>query len=300
MKILLLGIHGQVGWELHRALAPLGTIIAADRRAADFENLPALRDIVRDTAADIIVNAAAYTAVDLAESETQKAYRINAEAVRILADEAQKSSAWLVHYSTDYVFDGARTGTYIEVDDPEPMSVYGSSKLAGEAAIQESGCKHLILRTSWVYAARGKNFLKTILQRAQQQDFLQVIADQIGAPTHAALIADITAWILYTLRSKGLQTFDFTGIYHLTPHGVTSWFQYAQFIIREAQKYTQSLRMTPAAVVAITTDALNLPARRPANSQLNCEKIQTVFNLTLPHWQHHAARTVAELLQSSL
>lgn len=296
MKILLLGANGQVGWELQRSLAPLGQLLACDRESADLENLSQLRTTIREYLPDIIVNAAAYTAVDQAESESEKAQLINAEAVALIATETKRIGAWLVHYSTDYVFDGSKTTAYTETDLPNPMSVYGQSKLAGEEAIRDSSCDHLIFRTSWVYAARGSNFAKTMLRLASERDELKVVCDQIGVPTSAELIADITALGLYRIfydPSFGEQAI---GTYHLSPGGETNWHEYAQYVVTEALQAGFTLNTKPEQIHPIATSEYPLPARRPANSRLDTKKLVNMFRIYLPHWQYHVKRLVSEYL----
>lgn len=306
MKILLLGANGQVGWELQRSLSPLGGLKICDRQTADLAYPDALQKILRDFAPDIIVNAAAYTAVDKAESEPDKAHKINAEAVALLASEAKALQAWLIHYSTDYVFDGHKSGAYVETDRPNPQSVYGASKLRGEKAILESGCRHLIFRTSWVYARRGNNFAKTMLRLARERDQLKVVADQSGIPTSAELIADVTSLCLYRLRAEN--AFDrpevaesifseqVSGIYHLTPGGSTSWHGFATFLIGEALAHGMTLKATPENIQAISTAEYPTPAKRPPNSRLNAQKLSDTFGVYLPPWQTAAKRLVVELM----
>lgn len=294
MKILLLGANGQVGWELQRSLVPLGQLMACDRNSADLENFDQLRATIREYSPNIIVNAAAYTAVDRAESEPEIAQLINAEAVALIATESKRLGAWLVHYSTDYVFDGSKTTAYTETDLPNPMSVYGQSKLEGEEAIRESSCDHLIFRTSWVYAARGSNFAKTMLRIASERDELKVVCDQIGVPTSAELIADITALGLYRIlvdRSFGEQA---GGTYHLSPGGETNWHEYAQYVITEALQAGFTLNARTEQIHPITTSEYPLPARRPANSRLDTTKLINMFRIYLPHWQYHVKRLVTE------
>jgi dTDP-4-dehydrorhamnose reductase len=294
MKILLLGKNGQVGWELQRALAPLGALTACGRNEADLEDLDSLRETVRRVQPDVIVNAAAYTAVDKAETEPDKARRINAEAVGLLAEEAHKLDAWLVHYSTDYVFDGSASSPYTEEQPTNPLSVYGKTKLEGEELIRKSQAKHLIFRTSWVYAARGGNFAKTMLRLAKDRQELKVIADQHGAPTSAELIADVTALVLYRLQSVQ-DAATLSGTYHLTASGHTSWYGYAQYVLELAQANGAILKAGPSAVSPIPTEAYPLPAVRPKNSRLNTAKLANAFQLQLPDWRHHAQRLMDEL-----
>jgi dTDP-4-dehydrorhamnose reductase len=299
MKILLLGKNGQVGWELQRSLAPLGEVLALDSKSTgycgDLTDLAGLAATVRAYAPDVIVNAAAYTAVDKAESEPEQAQRVNAEAVAVLAHEAQQLGAWLVHYSTDYVFDGSGTQPWQETDAVAPLSVYGASKLAGEQAIQASGCKQLIFRTSWVYAARGNNFAKTMLRLAQERDSLSVIADQFGAPTSAELLADVTA---HALRSA-MAAPELGGLYHLAASGETSWHSYARFVLEQAEAAGRVLKVAPAQISAIASSDYPTAAKRPLNSRLNTAKLQNAFALHLPDWQAGVARMLSETLEKS-
>ena len=296
MKILLLGKNGQVGWELQRSLAPLGEVIALDSGSqelcGDFTNLQGLAQTVRNVAPDIIVNAAAHTAVDKAESEAELVRTINALAPGVLAQEAKRSNAWLIHYSTDYVFDGHGDKPWLETDAAAPLNVYGASKLEGEQLIQQSGCKHLIFRTSWVYGARGGNFAKTMLRLAQERDSLNVINDQIGAPTGADLLADITA---HAIRSAQLKP-ELSGLYHLVAGGETSWHGYASFVIDFARRAGIPLKVTPEAINPVPTSAFPTPAKRPLNSRLDTAKLQHTFDLILPHWQTGVTRMLTEIL----
>jgi dTDP-4-dehydrorhamnose reductase len=299
MKILLLGKNGQVGWELQRSLAPLGEVLALDSKSAqycgDLSDLVGLAATVRAYAPDVIVNAAAYTAVDKAEIEPEQAQRVNAEAVAVLAQEAQQLGAWLVHYSTDYVFDGSGAQPWQETDAVAPLSVYGASKLAGEQAIQASGCKQLIFRTSWVYAARGSNFAKTMLRLACERDSLRVIADQFGAPTSAELLADVTA---HALRSA-MAAPELGGLYHLAASGETSWHSYARFVLEQAEAAGRVLKVAPAQISAIASSAYPTAAQRPLNSRFNTAKLQNAFALHLPDWQAGVARMLSETLEKS-
>jgi len=293
VKILLLGKNGQVGWELQRSLAPLGELIAMDSAAADFTDPDGLAKIVRDVAPDVIVNAAAHTAVDKAESEAGLARTINALAPGVLAEAAKRLDAWLVHYSTDYVFDGSGDRTWLETDPTAPLSVYGATKLEGEQRIQQSGCKHLIFRTSWVYGARGGNFARTMLRLAQERDSLKVIADQIGAPTGADLLADVTAHAIRTARqSEGV-----AGLYHLVAAGETSWHGYARFVLDHARRAGVALKVAPDAIEAVPTSAFPTSAKRPHNSRLNTDKLQNTFDLHLPHWRTGVERMLTEVLE---
>ena len=296
IKILLLGKNGQVGWELQRSLAPLGEVIALDAKSlnycGDFTNLDGLAQTIRAIAPDVIVNAAAHTAVDKAESELELARIINALAPAVLANEAKRIGAWLAHYSTDYVFDGSGDAPRLEMDATAPLSVYGQTKLAGENAIVASGCKHLIFRTSWVYAARGGNFAKTMLKLAQERDALKVINDQVGAPTGADLLADVTA---HAIR-RALVSPEVSGIYHLVASGETSWHGYASFLIEHARRAGVEIKVAPDAIQAVPTSSFPTPAKRPLNSRLNTNKLQNSFDLVLPSWQSGVTRLLAEIL----
>lgn len=287
--ILLLGKNGQVGWELQRALAPLGMVIAHDRSTGDVTDIDKLRALIAAAKPTVIVNAAAYTAVDKAEQDPALAFRINAEAVAAMADVARQRGALLVHYSTDYVFDGAKTGAYTEGDATNPLSVYGRSKAQGEQAIVQSGCAHLVFRTSWVFAARGANFAKTMLRLASERDSLRVVSDQWGAPTSAELIADVTAHAIRDVlgqRAAG-------GLYHLVASGETSWHGYANFIFEQAALLGMNLKTRSAE--PIPASDYPLPAARPTNSRLATIRLQHAFNLTLPDWRFHVQRLVHEL-----
>lgn len=293
MKILLFGKEGQVGWELQRSLSTVGDLVASEQHELDFENPDDVRGWVRRHEPDIIVNAAAYTAVDQAESEPEKAHRINAEAVGVLAEEAHRLNAWLVHYSTDYVFDGEKNGPYEEGDLPNPLSVYGKTKLEGEAHIRDRHAKYMIFRTSWVFAARGKNFAKTMLRLAKERETLSVIADQHGAPTSAELIADVTALALHR-AVHGSQP-DLAGTYHLVARGETSWHGYAQYVVTVARERGIMLKTAPEEVYPIHTEAYPLPAKRPRNSRLNVSKLTSIFGVHLPDWRNHVRRLIEEL-----
>ena len=297
MKILLLGKNGQVGWELQRALAPLGELTALDRQGddglcGDLTNLDGLAATVRAVQPQVIVNAAAYTAVDKAEGEPELAQRINAEAPAALAREAAALGALLVHYSTDYVFDGSGSAPWAEDAPTGPLGVYGATKLAGEQAIAQTGCPHLILRTSWVYAARGGNFARTMLRLAQERERLTVIDDQWGAPTGAELIADVTAHAVAQTRQQPAKA----GIYHLTAAGETTWFSYAKFVLALAGQAQKAIKIKATELLPIPTSAYPTPARRPHNSRLDTRKLQTRFGLALPPWQHGVRRMLAEIL----
>ncbi len=296
MKILLFGKNGQVGWELQRALAPLGEVIALDadstERSADFSNPESLISTVREVAPHWIVNAAAHTAVDKAESESDLARAINATAPGVLAREAAATGAWLMHYSTDYVFDGSGSTARAEDAPTGPLGVYGATKLEGEELIRASGCQHLIFRTSWVYAARGGNFARTMLKLAQERDALKVIDDQIGAPTGADLLADLSA---HAMRSVALQP-QHGGTYHAVASGHTSWHGYATHVIENARSRGVPIRVAREAIAAVPTSAFPTPARRPANSRLDTQKLRNTFGLQLPDWQSGVDRMLAEVL----
>lgn len=294
MKILLFGKGGQVGWELQRSLAPLGELVALDfdstELCGDFTRPEALAETVRAVRPDVIVNAAAHTAVDKAESEPELARTINATAPGVLAREATTLGAWLVHYSTDYVFDGSGSQPWKETDPPAPLNVYGHTKLEGERLIAQHCAQHLILRTSWVYAARGGNFAKTMLRLAKERDRLTVINDQFGAPTGAELLADVTA---HALRHLLQQPTD-AGLYHLAASGETTWHGYAQEVLASAR--AAGVALTAETADAVPTSAFVTPARRPHNSRLNTQKIQQTFGLKLPPWQQGVTRMLAEVI----
>jgi dTDP-4-dehydrorhamnose reductase len=299
MKILLLGKGGQVGWELQRALAPLGQVLAHGTDTANFMYPEQVAALVRASGAQVVINAAAHTAVDKAESEADAAHLINTATPAAIAREVAAMNAWLVHYSTDYVFDGSGQTPRDETAPTAPLSVYGRTKWAGEQAIAASGCRHLILRTSWVYGARGGNFAKTMLRLAAERDALNVINDQVGAPTGADLLADVTAHALRTLVFNGFnspQSLALSGLYHVVAAGETTWFDYARHVIEWARQHGQSIRVTPDAIQAIATSAYPTPAQRPLNSRLATNKFQQAFHLTLPHWQAGVERMLMEHL----
>ncbi len=295
MTILLFGKNGQVGWQLQRALAPLGEVVALDRAGADglcgnLEDVEGVAATVRALHPRAIVNAAAYTAVDKAEGEAELAQRINADAPAALARAAHECGALLLHYSTDYVFDGSGSAAWREDDACAPLNAYGASKLAGERAIQQSGCAHLIFRTSWVYAARGANFARTMLRLAAERDSLQVIADQWGAPTGAELIADVSAHAL----AQTLAQPEKAGLYHLAAAGETNWLDYARFVLECAA--AQGAPIKAREVLPITTDKWPSAARRPLNSRLDTSCLRRTFGLTLPPWQQGVARAVSTMI----
>ncbi len=294
MKILLFGKNGQVGWELQRSLAPLGELIALDadsrEMCGDFTDLDGLIRTIRAVAPDVIVNAAAHTAVDKAESEPELARAINALAPAVLAQEAKRGNAWLIHYTTDYVFDGSGDKPWRETDPTAPLNVYGATKLEGEQLIRQSGCRNLIFRTSWVYGARGGNFAKTMLRLAQQRDSLTVIDDQIGAPTGADLLADVTAHAIRAARP------ELSGLYHLVAGGETSWHGYASFVIDFARRAGIPLKVESDAIRTVPTSAFPTAAKRPLNSRLDTTKLQSSFGMALPVWQNGVARMLTEIL----
>ncbi len=292
MKFLLLGPNGQLGWELQRALAPLGELVVCGReQGGDLSNADTLVAAVRATRPDVIVNAAAHTAVDKAEGEPELAQAINATAPGVLAREAAVLGATLLHYSTDYVFDGSGSHARDEGAPTGPLNVYGRTKLEGEQAIRASGCRHLILRTSWVYGARGGNFAKTMLRLAAEREQLNVINDQIGAPTGADLLADVSAHALRRLAQQP----ELAGTYHVAAGGETSWHGYAQYVIELARAQGRPLKVAPAAVHPIPTTAYPTPARRPLNSRLDTRCFQQAFELRLPAWQNGVNRLLAEI-----
>ena len=296
MNILLFGKGGQVGWELQRSLAVLGHVTALDHdstdHCGDFANPEGIAATVRALKPDVIVNAAAHTAVDKAESEPELARLLNATTPGVLAREAAALGAWLVHYSTDYVFDGSGTRPWVEADTPAPLSVYGRTKLEGEQLIQQSGAKHLILRTSWVYAARGGNFAKTMLRLAQERERLTVIDDQWGAPTGAELLADVTAHAIRHLQQRPQDA----GLYHLVAGGETTWHAYASHVIAKARELAPDRPWKVQRMAAVPTSAFPTPAQRPHNSRLNTERLQQTFGLRLPHWQAGVDRMLQEII----
>ena len=300
MKILLLGKGGQVGWELQRSLAPLGQVVALDWDSADgcgdFTRPQQLLQTVRSLAPQVIVNAAAHTAVDKAESEPELARLINATAVGELARQAQALGAWLVHFSTDYVFDGSGSRPWLESDAPAPLNVYGQTKLEGERLVQQACQRHLVFRTSWVYGARGGNFARTMLRLAAEREKLQVIDDQIGAPTGADLLADVTALALRQVCTQTAQADTLAGLYHLTATGQTSWHGYASHVIEQARRFKPEHDLRVREIAAVASSAFPSAARRPHNSRLDTQRIRQAFGLNLPHWQEGVDRMLTEIL----
>ena len=297
MKILLFGRNGQVGWELQRSLAPLGEVVALGSQGAeglcgDFADAQGVARTVRQVRPDAIVNAAAYTAVDRAESEPDLAERVNAVAPGAIAEAAREIGAWLVHYSTDYVFDGSGTRPWRESDPTGPLSVYGRTKLEGEKRIAEAHGKHLVLRTSWVYGSRGGNFAKTMLRLARERDRLTVVDDQFGAPTGADLLADVTAHALRRLADGGGRP----GTFHVAAAGETTWHAYARFVVGKAQQAGETFKAGPEQVEAVASSAFRTAAARPHNSRLDTSSFRTTFGLVLPPWQQGVARMLEEIL----
>ena len=297
MKILLLGKNGQVGWELQRSLAVLGEVVALDfdspgPLSADFSKPESLADMVRAVAPQIIVNAAAHTAVDKCESEPDVARALNATSPAVLAREAKALGAWLVHYSTDYVFDGSGSAPWVEDSPTGPLNIYGATKLEGEQAIRASGCQHLIFRTSWVFGARGGNFAKIMLKLAAERERLTVIDDQFGAPTGADMLADITA---HAIRAA-TQRAELAGTYHAVASGETTWHGYARHVIEFARAAGRPIKVAPQAIEPVPTSAFPTPAKRPTNSRMNTHKLRDTFGLTLPAWQLGVDRMLTEVL----
>lgn len=300
MKILLFGANGQVGWELQRSLSPLGELVALDRHSTelcgDLTDLNGIKDTVLKVAPDVVVNAAAYTAVDKAESDSETAQIVNAAAPGVLAAAATAVGAWLVHYSTDYVFDGSGSKPWVEADPTGPLNVYGKTKLEGEQRIASQCARHLIFRTSWVYAARGGNFAKTMLRQAQERETLHVINDQFGAPTGADLLADVTAHTI----AHVLQRPDDAGLYHLAASGETTWFEYAKYVIDQSKRAQEAPKIIVKTIHPVATSAFPTAAQRPHNSRLNSTKLEQAFGLRLPPWQQGVARMLVETQSNPL
>ena len=293
MKLLVFGKNGQVGHELLRTLPPLGEVVALDRDEVDLTDLDNLRSVLYEQAPSVIVNAAAYTAVDKAESEPELAQTVNADAVRVMADYARYNGSLLVHYSTDYVFDGEKDGPYLENDSANPLSMYGKTKRVGEEAVQQAGCHHLIFRTSWVYSAHGQNFIKTILRLAKERDALNIVADQVGAPTSAELIADVTALAILACHADMLPE----GVYHLTASGETTWHGLASYVVNGAEAKGMMLKLKAANLHPITTEEYPLPAKRPKNSRLDTSKLTACLGFQMPDWTVHVDRMLDQLAQ---
>lgn len=295
MKLLLTGANGQVGFELQRALAPLGTVVALDRAGCNLADADSIRAAIDAAVPDVIVNAAAWTAVDKAETEREAAFAINATALQIIGAEAAARGVPVIHYSTDYVFAGDGTRAWREDDAIAPCNAYGASKAAGEQALRDSGARHLILRTSWVYAARGGNFLRSILRLAAQRQALDVVADQWGAPTSAALIADATAQMLAFYCHRGDAAMPW-GTLHLAAAGETNWHGFASHIVDAARRAGAPLQLAEGALRPIPGSAWPSPAQRPANSRLDTTRLRDAFGLVLPAWQHGADHVLTQLL----
>lgn len=298
MRILLTGKHGQVGFELQRALAPLGAVHAVDYAECDLADAAAISALVRSVRPDLIVNSGAYTAVDKAESEPELAHAINAVAPGVLGKEAEKLGAWVVHYSTDYVFDGTKVGAYTEEDLTNPLSVYGRTKRDGEIALRDSGARYLIFRTSWVVGVHGNNFAKTILRLALERKQLNVVADQYGAPTSAALLADVTAQLIRQWQHRGDESFPF-GLYHLAASGETNWCEYARVVVSEALSVGRPLKLASDALRGIPSSEYPTAAKRPANSRLDTGKLRKTFGLELPDWQCGVWHILQQILRES-
>lgn len=299
-KILLTGVTGQVGGELAKTLAPLGEVIAPARAELDLSRASSIRELIRAVQPRWIVNPAAYTAVDKAESEPELAYAINTEAVRTIGEEAQQIGAGVIHFSTDYVFDGTSAAPYVETDAPNPASVYGASKLAGEQALGRSGAAHLIFRTSWVYGVQGKNFLLTILKLARERDSLRIVADQHGAPTWSRDLAHMAAHVIQRCETASEQgdgrleaLASLSGVYHAAGSGETTWYGFASEAVHLQRQREPETRF--AEIAPITTAEYPTPARRPANSRLNCSKLERIFDWQMMNWRESLRRVIDEL-----
>lgn len=295
MKILVTGKNGQLGFELIRSLAPLGTVVGIDIDECDLQDVSAIEKLLDNVKPDLIVNPAAYTAVDKAETEAALAHAINAQAPEVMAQYAARHNIPIIHYSTDYVFDGLKEGAYLETDEINPRSVYGKTKAMGEEAVRHHAPKHIILRTSWVFGSHGGNFLKTILKLAQERDKLSIVSDQVGSPTSAALLAEVTAEIVKQLFAPAAS--DKYGTYHLVTEGYTSWHGYAQFVVARANAFDFQTKISPEAIVAIKSSEYPVPASRPANSRLDKTKLSKVFSVSLPSWQVEVEKVIHALLK---
>jgi dTDP-4-dehydrorhamnose reductase len=301
-RILITGKNGQVGYELQRSLALLGEVIALDRKGCDLSSEESIRSAIRKYQPSIIVNPAAYTAVDKAETERDQAFAINGIAPGIIGEEARKIGALVIHYSTDYVFNGSKDGRYTEDDATDPLSAYGASKLAGEESLRSAGAAHLIFRTSWVYGVYGKNFLKTMLRLMKEREELKIVSDQFGAPTSASLIADVTAFVLKIMGSSPGSHSDKLGLYHLTAAGETSWHGYASYICQVAAGLGIPLSAVPGKIHPIPASEYPVPAMRPVNSRLDCNRLESSFGIRIPHWERgveHALQILEELNKPS-
>jgi len=297
MRILVTGKNGQVGYELMRSLAPLGTVVGVDIDECDLQDVSAIKVLLDHVKPDLIVNPAAYTAVDRAETEQALAHAINAKAPEVMAQYAARHDIPIIHYSTDYVFDGQKEGAYLETDNINPQSVYGKTKALGETAVRNHAPKHIILRTSWVFGSHGGNFLKTILKLAQERDQLSVVSDQVGSPTSAALLAEVTAEIARQLFESGLS--QKYGTYHLVTDGGTSWHGYAQMVVARANELGMETKVSADEIKAIKTSEYPLPAPRPLNSRLDTRKIKETFMLTLPSWQAEVSKVLQMVIDSN-
>lgn len=295
MKILLTGKNGQVGFELQRALAPLGEVVAVDMDECDLSRPESIRSLIRSVQPQIVVNPAAYTAVDKAESDQTTAYAVNGIAPGIFGEEAAKLGALVIHYSTDYVFDGTKQGPYTENDIPNPQSIYGKSKRQGEKALEISGANYIIFRTSWVFGAHGNNFAKTMLRLAAEKESLNVVADQWGAPTSASLIADITAKVIREYKNNPEQSAFPFGIYNLVAAGETNWCEYAKAVVFAAERAGKKLKLGLSNIRGITTAEYPVPAPRPKNSRLNTDKLKSKFGADLPNWEEDLERVLHKI-----
>lgn len=295
--ILITGKNGQVGWELQRSLQSLGNVIAVNRERMDLSDSENVTSVIREIKPDIIVNAAAYTAVDKAEEDQELAYQINAFSPGVMAEEAKKIDALLIHYSTDYVFNGEKDSPYNETDTPDPINVYGASKLAGEEAIKESGCQYLILRTSWVFSSRGHNFLLSMLKFAREREQLRIVADQVGTPTSASFIASATSLIICKIRTRAQNEFS-SGIYNLVSTGKTSWHGFATSIIKMASEILPDIKILTKEITAIQTTDYPLPAKRPMNSVLSVKNIEKEFGIYPPDWHKQMKLCLEEIMPS--
>lgn len=297
MNILLLGKDGQVGFELQRSLSLIGNLKSCNRLEVNLLDIESITSVISKFQPDIIVNAAAYTAVDKAEEDFITAYKINSDAVSLIAHEAKKNNSWLIHYSTDYVYDGKKSDPYLETDKTSPLNKYGLTKLDGEEAVRSSGCKHMIFRTSWVYSLTGKNFIKTILSLAREKDELSIVSDQIGAPTSAELIADVTMLCLRDIISDVDNSDKFSGLYHLSALGEVSWYEIAKFILEEISVNGIKTQLLLDKLLPINSNQFKSAAVRPKNSRLNTDKLKNTFNIYLPNWKYSVKRLINEIIK---